>query len=61
LVFLYRRYDFLLYSLMGSTISKLFFPATSTYAQALSYWGVFAGGFVTRPLGALIFGRIADK
>jgi hypothetical protein len=40
---------------------QLFFPAASTYAQALSYWGVFAGGFLTRPLGALIFGRIADK
>ena len=32
------------------------FPLT----QALSYWGVFAIGFITRPLGAVVFGHIAD-
>jgi len=28
--------------------------------QSISYWGVFAAGFTTRPIGAVIFGHIAD-
>ena len=35
-------------------------PLTPPPLQSLYYWSVFAVGFVTRPLGAVMFGHIAD-
>jgi MHS family proline/betaine transporter-like MFS transporter len=40
---------------------RAFFPSTSEAAQALSFWGVFAAGFVARPAGSVLFGHIADR
>ncbi|KAJ9520048.1 hypothetical protein QJQ45_029983 [Haematococcus lacustris] len=54
-------YDFLVYIYLGNVISRLFFPPSNTTARLLAYYGVFAAGFLTRPLGAAIFGRIGDK
>lgn len=53
-------YDFQLYSGFSSVIMPQFFPESNEVAQALSYWLVFAVAFITRPLGAVIFGHIAD-
>lgn len=54
-------YDFTVYSVFIFAISKNFFPATSELAQTLSALAVFALGFVTRPLGGILFGYIGDK
>ncbi|GLC40924.1 hypothetical protein PLESTB_000966300 [Pleodorina starrii] len=54
-------YDFLIYTFLGGVITKLFFPHDSVYAQMIAFYGVFAAGFATRPLGALVFGLISDR
>ncbi|KAG2439417.1 hypothetical protein HXX76_004774 [Chlamydomonas incerta] len=54
-------YDFLIYTFLGGVITKLFFPHENVYAQMIAFYGVFAAGFATRPLGALVFGMISDR
>ncbi|KXZ52077.1 hypothetical protein GPECTOR_10g1100 [Gonium pectorale] len=54
-------YDFLIYTFLGGYITKLFFPQNDVYAQMIAFYGVFAAGFATRPLGALFFGYISDR
>lgn len=54
-------YDFTIYAVFAVTLGKLFFPNSSELAQVLSSMGVFAAGFLMRPLGGIIFGHIGDK
>lgn len=54
-------YDFTLYGFFVAILSPLFFPASDPYTSLISGFGVFAVGFVTRPLGAILFGHIGDK
>lgn len=54
-------YDFTVYSVFIVLIGKTFFPAISEFAQILSSLAVFAVGFVTRPIGGIVFGYIGDK
>ncbi|GIL59814.1 hypothetical protein Vafri_14542 [Volvox africanus] len=54
-------YDFLIYTFLGGVITKLFFPKNNVYAEMIAFYGVFAAGFATRPLGALVFGIISDR
>ncbi|MDH4842265.1 MFS transporter [Pseudomonas sp. BN505] len=54
-------FDFTVYSFFAATIGKLFFPAASAQASLLLSLVTFAGGFLARPLGALLIGRIADR
>ncbi len=54
-------YDFTVYAVFSLTIGKVFFPESSHSAQILSSLAVFAVGFVTRPIGGIIFGYIADR
>ncbi|MEW5303631.1 MAG: hypothetical protein WDW36_006304 [Sanguina aurantia] len=54
-------YDFLVFSTFGDVISRLFFPPTNVYSRLLAFYGIFAAGFLTRPLGALVFGYIGDR
>jgi MFS transporter, MHS family, proline/betaine transporter len=54
-------YDFALYGYFATTIGSLFFPKFSTVASLLATFGVFAAGFIMRPLGGAIFGHIGDK
>lgn len=37
------------------------FMCVCTDARLLAFYGIFAAGFLTRPLGAATFGRIGDK
>jgi hypothetical protein len=41
-------YDFFSYSQLNSYLTKVFFPASSPAAQQLSFWGVYAVGFLAR-------------
>lgn len=54
-------YDFFLYSFFVSILSPLFFPATDPLTALMMGFGVFAVGFIARPLGALFFGHWGDK
>jgi MHS family shikimate/dehydroshikimate transporter-like MFS transporter len=55
-------YDFFLYGVVaGIVFNKLFFPTTDPLVSTLLAYGTFAVGFVTRPLGGVIFGHFGDK
>jgi len=54
-------YDFTIYGFFVAILSPLFFPATDPLTSLISGFGVFALGFLTRPLGAIFFGHIGDK
>jgi MHS family proline/betaine transporter-like MFS transporter len=54
-------YDFAIYGYFVSTIGQLYFPASDKTASLLAAYGAFAVGFVVRPIGAAIFGHIADR
>ncbi|MCC2646409.1 MAG: proline/betaine transporter [Rickettsiaceae bacterium] len=53
-------YDFTVYSIFSIVIGKTFFPESSEYLQNLLSLAVFALGFLTRPIGGIIFGYIGD-
>jgi MHS family proline/betaine transporter-like MFS transporter len=53
-------YDFALYGYMASFLSKLFFPDKDHLASLLATYGVFAAGFIMRPLGSAVFGWLGD-
>ena len=53
-------YDFFIFGSLATIISKHFFPAGNDLAALLSTLAIFATGFIVRPFGALVFGRIGD-
>ncbi|MEY3197055.1 MAG: hypothetical protein RLZZ59_423, partial [Pseudomonadota bacterium] len=53
-------YDFTVYSVFAVALGKVFFPSDSEFIQTLASLAVFAVGFVTRPLGGIVFGYIGD-
>lgn len=53
-------YDFALYGFMATVISTLFFPSENHTASLLATYGVFAAGFIMRPLGSALFGWLGD-
>jgi MFS family permease len=55
-------YDFFIYSIAtGLVFAKLFFPESDPVSGALQVFGVYAVGFVSRPIGAAIFGHYGDR
>lgn len=54
-------FDFYVYSFCSLYFAPLFFPAGNTTTQLLHSAGIFAAGFLMRPVGAWLFGRIADR
>ena len=54
-------YDFYVYSFTSLYFASEFFPAGDQTTQLLNAAGVFAAGFLMRPVGSWLFGRIADK
>lgn len=53
-------YDFYIFGMLAKTISIQFFPAGNSTAALLSTLAIFAAGFLVRPFGALVFGRLGD-
>ena len=51
-------YDFYLYATLTPFLSPLFFPGDNPSAVQLSGFAAYAAGFLVRPFGALVFGRI---
>jgi MFS family permease len=54
-------YDFLTYAFFAVYIGRAFFPSTSPTASLLASLATFGVGFVTRPIGALVIGRMGDR
>ncbi len=55
-------YDFFLYSTVtGLVFPQLFFPGADHFVGTLEAFGVYAVGFVARPIGAAIFGHYGDR
>ena len=53
-------YDFALYGYFAPVFASLFFPSERPSLSLISAFGVFAIGFLSRPLGALLFGYWGD-
>ncbi len=56
----FEWYDFYLYAVLAPFFAALFFPPGNQTAALLSAFAAYAAGFLVRPFGALVFGRIGD-
>ncbi|EHM2229826.1 MFS transporter [Salmonella bongori] len=54
-------FDFYVYSFCSLYFAHIFFPSGNITTQLLQTAGVFAAGFLMRPIGGWLFGRIADR
>lgn len=55
-------YDFIIFALFAGILSHLFFNAkTSTFFSLLFIWGIFAAGYLFRPIGGIILAHFGDK
>src|SRR5437868_1422282 len=54
-------FDFYVYAFCAIYFAGSFFPKSDPTAQLLNTAGVFAAGFLMRPIGGWVFGRIADR
>ena len=57
-----EAYDFLLYVLVAPLVfAKLYFPESDPLVGVLQAFGIYAVGFVARPIGAALFGHYGDR
>jgi len=56
----FEWYDFYLYATLAPFFAALFFPKGNETAALLSAFATYAAGFLIRPFGAIVFGRIGD-
>ncbi|GAA2094219.1 MFS transporter [Streptomyces albiaxialis] len=54
-------YDFAIYASMAAVIGRLFFPSDDPTVSLLVTFASYAVGFVCRPLGAIVLGRLGDR
>lgn len=54
-------YDFAIYGYFAVTIGEHFFPSHDRFVSLIAAFGVFAAGFLMRPLGGIVFGHIGDR
>nr|WP_269537370.1 MFS transporter [Cerasicoccus sp. TK19100] len=54
-------FDFAAYGFFAAVIGRQFFPGASESASLLAAFGVFASGFLARPVGAAFFGHLGDR
>src|SRR5580704_2232741 len=54
-------YDFIVFGTFAAYISRAFFPASDPLVSLLSTFAVFAVGYLSRPLGGLLFGWRGDR
>lgn len=53
-------YDFAVYGFLAAIIGKNFFPSADETTQLLASFAVFGSGFLARPLGGIVIGRLGD-
>src|ERR1700736_6699046 len=57
-----EAYDFLLYVLVAPLVfAKLYFPGSDPLVVTLHAFGIYAVGFISRPVGAALFGHYGDR
>ncbi|MGA8136162.1 MAG: MFS transporter, partial [Pseudomonas gingeri] len=56
----FEWYDFFLYGALAAVISKQFFAGVNDTTAFIFALMAFAAGFLVRPFGALVFGRLGD-
>src|SRR3954469_7669072 len=56
----FEWYDFYIYATLAPFFAALFFPSGNETAALLASFATYAAGFLVRPFGALVFGRIGD-
>ena len=54
-------YDFAIFGFLAPIMSPLFFPNEDPIVALIQTYGVFAAGYLMRPLGGIVFGYIADR
>ena len=55
-------YDFLLYATAAAVVfPKVFFSGMDDWVGVVAAYGTFAAGYVSRPLGGIIFGHFGDR
>ncbi len=54
-------YDFAIYGFFAVSIGHHFFPSQDPLAQLLAAFGVFAAGYLMRPLGGILIGHVCDS
>ena len=57
---MFEWYDFFLYGALASYIARHFFSGVNETTGFIFALAAFAAGFIVRPLGALLFGRVGD-
>ncbi len=57
---IFEWYDFYLYATLAPFFAAIFFPPGNATAALLSAFATYAAGFLVRPFGALVFGRLGD-
>src|SRR5665213_971889 len=57
----FEFFDFTVYGVFAVIIGREFFPVGSEFLQILLSLGTYGVGFLTRPLGSLVFGAYADR
>jgi MFS family permease len=57
---IFEWYDFYIYATLAPFFATLFFPKGNATAALLASFATYAAGFLVRPFGALVFGRIGD-
>jgi MFS family permease len=56
----FEWYDFYLYATLAPFFAGLFFPKGNATAALLAAFATYAAGFLVRPFGAIVFGRVGD-
>ena len=54
-------YDFAVYGYFATVLGRLYFPSSDPALSVVAAFGAFAAGFLMRPIGGLLFGRIGDR
>ena len=53
-------YDFYIFGSLALIMSERFFPSGDPVWALIKTWALFATGFIVRPFGAIVFGRVGD-
>ncbi len=54
-------YDWIVYAYLASILARKFFPSENETAALLASFAAFGVGFLARPLGGIVIGRIGDR